>query len=1851
MKIEISYFRIAIVITLLTAIFGANLTALAQSPTNADTKIINVASGTYIDDEGTEFTAVSPEVVVEVVSISAIVVTPDQTGPSEVVAPNDTITRAFKACNTSNITDSYTITAATTDSPASISKMYIDLDDNGEVTSADEEINVNQALSQQIEPGSCFTILVVVETNDISPGSQLEIAINVRSNDTSSVNGQVEDSGKIVNTAGKNADFSHPEDPTLLPQKLVQNEASYVSGKNEQLEYLITFKNSGDVPARNVVMSDDLPEELSYVPGTLKVNDISVSDADDADQGFVAGQQIIVRFAEDLVPHDVVRVSFKAIISGDVSPGRGIVNIAKITADNASAEDTTAASAVVDPFGTVYAARGGASHPIPGAQVGIFPDENSNTPISIPAGQGFSPNFENTNPYVTNDQGRYSFAFARDQLGTLTQEASYVIRVTAEGFKDRLIRVLLSPDAHGLFKMTVQSLDGMPVAVANGFELTSQDVFIASIAEIAFNIPMFEDSLLYVNKTVDRTVAEAGDILSYRIDGKNTSIIGLQSAIVRDVLPNAFSYAEGTARLIKDGITTEINPTVSGQNMSFDLGSLESGESFEITYRVRIGANAKKGDNYNSAVIDGVFPSGEEISSPESRALVKVGQGVFSMRQFIIGKVYVDANNNYRFDEGETPVAGARIFLANGDSATTDSQGLYSIPAVSQGSQLVSLDPITLPEGLVLADGERRAHEDWTRLLRTPLGGGGMLRQNFVLIEDARSPSEITSTTKISDKTNEVIEEELPETIEEAVVEYKELAPGELDLHNFENESVVLSNSQSLQISAAEDWAINLKVNDQVYGSDSIGATRNDPKNKIVTYTYVGVGFKPGPNKVAIETTGPNGEAGKREVVTVYGRGLPTQLKIAADKRELEASGRDSTTIYVRAYDKWGNPAQDGSISVTTTGGHLLGKNKKLADVVNRYHSDLDETEGQTSEQVANTTQEQAVLLRNGIGKIKIISDNKTGIVKIRAKSGKFEQEYDLRFTSEKRPQFLSGLAEVTIGKNAPDMINRGVDETVRGRIQVFYKGSLLSDKNLLTVAYDSQEALNRISGQDRLFQLNPLDHVYPLFGDNSTRYKETASNSKVYARLDRGRSYAMFGDFQTGLESSRLLGYSRNLTGGKVHIENSNGDQIIVTGARPDTSFARQVIPGGSFGLVQLAYPEILPGSEVLALETRDRRNPELIIKREVLSRSVDYNLDTTTGTIFFLRPIPTFDRELNLVQVVATYEYRSNGNESAVYTARGVKQFESLGLKLGFSFINQQQGDSKPYRLGGADVALRLPNDGLLEFEWARSRGELNNGFSFIGNRPSSNNEFNGDAFFLNVEQPLSGRETILRFNGFSASRNFYNPFGATITPGTSRGTVSVETSAVKNATVRANFVAEKNLTDNVDNNRITAGVKWTQNVNDKLSFTAGYDFRRFTDNLSDRQVSANLISIGANYQPTDKLEFAIKREQNLGEEDPSFPTQTLISANYMFRDDTKLFFTQRLSARPITPIADVTGTGFAVSSARNETAIGVETQLGKYTSLSGRYQLENGVNGTDSFSIIGLQNRLPIGKAFSLEVGYERAFHIKGDGSSYNNFVLGGNWVPDENFRTSFRYELRDRDGFGQLFSLGAAGKIKPGWTTMGRFQYGDIDYNGRRNEVMNGELALAIRPHNTDRYGILLSYKHRENLFSSGTETTPTELRSDLFSVDGFHQTTSRLEFYGKFAAKYQSDRTPSVPFANNLNYLAQGRAQYMLTNWLDVAAEGRFTYSPYSGGSSRWLGVEGGYWATPDLRIAGGYNFSTMNDAYGFNDNGVFNRGGFYISVSTKISKFFNLFGTSEEGLEMDMDREIRRDTARVEPKK
>src|SRR5204863_9663943 len=135
----------------------------------------------------------------------------------------------------------------------------------------------------------------------------------------------------------------------------------------------------------------------------------------------------------------------------------------------------------------------------------------------------------------------------------------------------------------------------------------------------------------------------------------------------------------------------------------------------------------------------GIFASGERTQTAPARATVYVTAGIFSTQQVLVGRVFIDTNGNGKFDDGDRPAPGIRLYLNNGQSVITDSAGLYNFTSLGDGPQVISIDPVTVPSHYSLSDAGRLSGRSWTRLLRTPIGGGALLRQNFALVDTAET--------------------------------------------------------------------------------------------------------------------------------------------------------------------------------------------------------------------------------------------------------------------------------------------------------------------------------------------------------------------------------------------------------------------------------------------------------------------------------------------------------------------------------------------------------------------------------------------------------------------------------------------------------------------------------------------------------------------------------------------------------------------------------------------------------------------------------------------------------------------------------------------------------------------------------------------------------------------------------------------------------------------------------------------------------------------------------------------------------------------------------------------------------
>ena len=791
----------------------------------------------------------------------------------------------------------------------------------------------------------------------------------------------------------------------------------------------------------------------------------------------------------------------------------------------------------------------------------------------------------------------------------------------------------------------------------------------------------------------------------------------------------------------------------------------------------------------------------------------------------------------------------------------------------------------------------------------------------------------------------------------------------------------------------------------------------------------------------------------------------------------------------------------------------------------------------------------------------------------------------------------------------------------------MFYQDSL-STHDLITVAIRSKQSVNRAAGSSGLFELDPLERLYPVMGDASTRAALAQSNSRLFARYDRGRSYALFGDLRgdrATLDRSGLLEFSRNVTGFRVHLESEeSGHWFQGQVSQPRTAYTREVVTALVGTAIRLSHPQVVPGTEVVTIEVRDRRNPERTLSRETLVRNVDYSLEIESGLLLLKRGLPFFAQTLALVDVVVTYEYETSGLDSTVYLSRGSVSLDAIGLTLGGSVMVQREGGSQ-FAVGGVEVEQALFGAGLFRAVMPVSRGRVPGDVDYsVGTAPgvccASANDRDGMALRMELEQPLFNRGVVLRGRYASTDQGFLNPYGQMTVPGQRFGSASVDTRVADTTRFTVGFEVESNRNGLVDNTRQTVGARVEHQVGDVLVARAGLDGRWFDDSKTMRAVRSRLLSAGLDWSPVERLRTSITREQNLGDADPTYPDQTTFGIQVTMTPGNELYVMQRFSSAPIIPISGVEAGGFSSSPlSTRETAVGVASRLGRYTSLNNRYKLESTINGTDSFAVLGLLTSIPVRKGLALDWSVDHGLHLAGQGEGYVGGAFGIVYSKNDDLRATARYELRRRAESEHIVSAGAIGRLTSHISMLARYRRADIATAGT-GRLSEGQVSVAVRPRQSDRVAFLFSYEQGRSSGTGAFDVIPG--RTDQLSMDGYALLRPGLESYTRSSAV----RLPVVGGGTRgTATFFQTRLQQSVTRRFDVAAEVRLVRETALGPWQEIFAAELGAWLSRDFRVGIGYSSCGFNTA-GSMLNSTASRGGTFLVLSSRLSSMFDLMG-------------------------
>jgi uncharacterized repeat protein (TIGR01451 family) len=500
---------------------------------------------------------------------------------------------------------------------------------------------------------------------------------------------------------------------------------------------------------------------------------------------------------------------------------------------------------------------------------------------------------------------------------------------------------------------------------------------------------------------------------------------------------------------------------------------------------------------------------------------------------------------------------------------------------------------------------------------------------------------------------------------------------------------------------------VTLRINGQVVSPLHFDGSNKNATGTIAIGTWRGIDLVEGDNLLQAEIADASGAVVARLERTVHYANGAARAELVPGQSILVADGLHNPVVAVRMLDRAGKPVRAGvtgeySITAPYTPAYVSGEQQSrqfagLERATPTWHIEGDD--GIAYIELAPTGVAGSFTLGFGFG---ASADD----------AGKSVQQIQGWLKSSPRDWVVVGFAKGSVGYDtlADNMqaLPEGEDGSgVRadGQVSLYAKGRVLG-KWLMTLAYDSGKPTDRLRDQSLLSTIDPGQY-YTLYGDDTRQGYDAASARKLYLKLERDQFYALFGDFQTGLDRNELSRYQRALNGMKVEY---HGDLVEFNGfaAKTAQGYARDEIQGdGTSGLYHLRRGPIVLNSERIRIETRDRYHSEQIIASRELVRHIDYDIDYDAGTLFFREPVASRDFDFNPNWIVAEYETAGTGEE--YLNAGGRVGVHALGgrLEAGATYVRDQDSQSSS-RLAGVDAKFRVSATDEVRAEAAATRGE---------------------------------------------------------------------------------------------------------------------------------------------------------------------------------------------------------------------------------------------------------------------------------------------------------------------------------------------------------------------------------------------------------------------------------------------------------------------------------------------------------------------------------------------------------------
>ncbi|MDR7096785.1 hypothetical protein [Hydrogenophaga laconesensis] len=943
------------------------------------------------------------------------------------------------------------------------------------------------------------------------------------------------------------------------------------------------------------------------------------------------------------------------------------------------------------------------------------------------------------------------------------------------------------------------------------------------------------------------------------------------------------------------------------------------------------------------------------------------------------------------------------------------------------------------------------------------------------------------------------------------------------------------------------------------------------------------------------------------------------QLVLEAAQDQVSADGRSVVLLTLRLFDRDGQKVTAPTdVTVATNRGRV-----RLPDAA------IDEPPRQTLR----------LNVRGGEAVVELIASHEPGDAVLQVQSGNVVVRGNVGMVTERRPMIAVGVVEGTLNLSKLDASQispareddgfelelkrhtNGFDNgkgSLGARTAFFLKGVVKGD-TLLTLAYDSEK-----ESRGRLFRDIQPDQYYPIYGDSSLRGFDAQSRQRLYVRVDQGRSFVLYGDFNTGTggPARELSRINRSVSGLQLHHEGETFEANAWVVRDNVAQVVDEQPARGVSGPYRLSSSEGISGSEKVEILTRDRNQPSIILRAEPMVRFVDYEFEPFAGSIVFRAPVPSVDANLNPMSVRVTYEVEQGGPK---YWLGGVDGSWRItpALEIGASHV-ESQDPANPYRLSGVNATLRLGEQSWALVELARSEREA------LGDRGK------GDG--ARVEVRHQGERLDARLWAGQTDREFSN-ISSSYNGGRGEAGAVATWKIDERWSLRVDAMRSEDKTIDAVRETAYAGAQYRLTP----AWTVGVGLRHVTDDggvpnaasasginipqgtgFTPFQINAPLfaatpgqtrsydaISINAQGQLTDRLSVLGELEQDVSN---ARGQRITIGADYRL--------TEKFRAYGRAEVAKGLGgvNGLAVEGRETALVAGLSSETIRDGEIFNEYRLRDAISGEDAVNAIGLRQtfRVSEGVRYSASVEHQKA--IAGDATSATALTGGIDLAYDPTWRATGRLEWRrDRNHDAWLSTLGTTIKIDRDWSFLARntLSLQNARHAGAYDQWQDRfQIGVAYRQTDLNRINALGLYELRaENDENPGVDYRRT---SHAVSLHADYHPSRPWWLTGRVAGKRVSERFLGGLRDDYTAYLMGGRITWDLSERWDVGLQHHVMWSPNGGSRQDSFGIEAGYLVQANLWLSFGVN------ARGFRDDeltgAAYTRKGVYLRLRFKFDE-------------------------------